>query len=499
MSILQKTTEINLKKALEKILDSEKQKFCFECGICTASCPVADLVPDHYNPRILLHSLPLVNEEILKSPELWLCAWCYRCYRRCPQNLNLPEIFQAVRRLAVEAGYLEGFYKALSILEENIPLLVSTNHVCFHPERVIKNKQIVKNAIQYASLTDELEKKKQRYFAPKCPKKVGIIGSGPAGLSAAKDLAKKGHSVTIFEASSLPGGMLRRCIPEFRLPRVAIDFDINRIREYGIEIKLNMAIGKNLEFKKLIKEFDALFIATGSHDERILKIQGDELEGVVYALDFLEKANSEKAKVTDNVVIIGGGNVAIDSARTALRLGAKNVSVLYRRSEEEMPASPWEIKEAKQEGIKIDFLVSPNRIIGKKGKVTSIECLRMDLGDVDDTGRKRPFPIKNSEFEKEAGTVIIAIGQSPSTVFLPKSVEITKKSTVSVDPFSLETSSCGIFAGGDAICGSASIMEAITAGKQAAKSIDNFLKNNPEKSEKNFEEVSEYGKLRIRI
>jgi len=496
---MQKIKEISLEKALKKILDFKKLKLCFECGICTASCPIAELFPEHYNPRILLHNLPLGEKNILESPGLWLCAWCYRCYRRCPQNINLPEIFLSVRKLAVEAGYLEGFYNALRILEEKIPLLVSTSHVCFHPERVIKNKQIVKNSIQYASLTDEYVKKKKRYSASTPQKNIAIIGSGPAGLSAAKDLAKKGYSVTIFEACSSPGGMLRKCIPEYRLPRRSIDFDIDRLREKGIEIKTNMVIGKNLDFKKLTKDFDAIFIASGSHNERPLKIQGNELEGVIYALDFLEKANSEKAKVSDKVAVIGGGNVAIDSARTALRLGAKDVTILYRRSEEEMPANLWEIKEAKEEGINIEFLVAPNRVIGKKGKAIGIECIRINLGEIDDSGRKRPVPIRDSEFVKEAGTIIIAIGQSPSTVFLPKTVEITKKRTISVDPISLETSSCGIFAGGDVTFGSASIMEAIAAGKQAAKSIDSYLKNDPKKSDRNFEEVSAYAKFRIQI
>jgi len=364
--------------------------------------------------------------------------------------------------------------------------LASTCHVCFHPERVIKNKQIIKNAIQNASLTDELIKKKKRYFTSN-QNKVAIIGSGPAGLSAAKDLAMKGYSVTIFEASASPGGMLRRCIPEYRLPRKSINFDIDRIRDYGIEVKTNMVIGKNLDFKRVSKEFDAVFIAIGSHHERILKIQGNKLDGIIYALDFLEKANSKKAKVTDKVAVIGGGNVAIDSAITALRLGAKDVVILYRRSEEDMPAGLWEIKEAKEVGIKIEVLVAPYRIIGEKGKITGIECVRMDLGKIDETGRKRPVPIKDSKFVIETETIIIAIGQFPSTVFLPKMVEISEKSTISVDPFSLKTSSCGIFAGGDAISGSASIMEAIAAGKQAANSIDNYLRNKPEKSDNTSE------------
>lgn len=469
---------LNLETVLDSILDFEKLKNCFGCGICTASCPVAKLLPEHYNPRSLLQSLPSGDEKILKSAELWLCAWCYHCYRRCPQSLNLPEIFQALRRFAVECGYMEGFYKALEIIMENLPLPVSCCYVGFHPERVISNKQLVKEAIQYAISTYEAEKWKEKPFTPAYRDKVAIIGSGPAGLSAAHDLAKKGYSVTIFEALSTPGGMLRRCIPEYRLPKKIVDFDIMCIKDLGVEIKTNMAIGGNLKVKELLEEgcYDAIFVATGAHEEQKFRIEGKELNGVFHALDFLEKANMKEIWLPNKVSIIGGGNVAVDSARTALRLGAKEATILYRRSKEEMPASPWDIKEAEEEGVKIEFLVAPKRILGENGKVTAIECMKMELGEPDATGRRRPVPIQGSEFIIKTDSVIMAIGQSPDTFFLPETVEITKQRTIATDPFTLETSSPSIFAGGDAVLGSATLMEAILAGKQAAYSIDCYLR-----------------------
>jgi len=467
----------SLEKALDRILEFEQLKYCFECGICTASCPVAELLPEHYNPRILLHSLPLADEKLLKSAELWLCAWCYRCHRRCPQDLKLPEIFQAVRRFAVESGYIEGFSKALEIIRENIPLPASCCYVCFHPERAIYNKQSVTDAIQHAILDYEAEKPKEKPLTPMYEEKVAIIGSGPAGLSAAQDLAKKGYSVTVFEASHSPGGMLRRCIPEYRLPKKILDSDIKRIKDLGVKIKTNIAIDKSLKLKKLLEQgYKAVFVATGAHEERMLGIEGEELKGVFYALDFLEKANNKEAELSDKVSIIGGGNVAVDSAGTALRLGAKEVTILYRRSKEEMPANPWEIKEAEEEGVKIEFLVAPKRILGENGKVTAIECVRMELGEPDETGRRRPVPIHGSEFVIKTGTVIMATGQFPNTGFLPEMVEVTEERTIAVDPFTLETSSPRIFAGGDAVSGSATLMEAINAGKQAAISIDLYLR-----------------------
>jgi NADPH-dependent glutamate synthase beta subunit-like oxidoreductase len=470
-------TKTNLETTLESILDFETLKYCFECGICTASCAVAELLPEHYNPRILLHSLPLADDSLLNSPELWLCAWCYRCYRRCPQDLKLPEIFHAVRRFAVESGHMEGFGKALEIIREKLPLPASCCYVCFHPERAIDNSQSVTEAIKQVILgygTETLKKP----FSSVHGEKVAVVGSGPAGLSAAHDLARMGYSVTVFEASSSPGGMLRRCIPGYRLPKRMVDSDVRRIKALGVKIKTNTAIGESLKMEQLLeKGYKAVFVATGAHEEHSLGVEGEELGGVFYALEFLEKANMKEVVLSGNVAVIGGGNVAVDSAVTASRLGAKEITILYRRSKAEMPASPWEIKEAEEAGAKIEFLVAPKRFLGEKGKVTGIECVRMELGEPDETGRGHPVPIQGSEFIIETGTVIIAIGQFPSTVFLPETVEVTEKRTIAADPFTLETGSPGIFAGGDAVSGPSNLMDAIVAGKRAAVSIDLYLRD----------------------
>jgi NADPH-dependent glutamate synthase beta subunit-like oxidoreductase len=470
------THTLNLDEPLRHILDFEKLKYCFECGICTASCPVAELLPKHYNPRTLLHSLQFCDIKTLKSAELWLCAWCYRCYKRCPQSLCLPEIFQALRKIAVEKGYLEGFYKALKIIRENVPLPASSCYVSFHPERAIENKQLVTDAIQKDIIDYEAKKTKEETCVKVNLEKVAIIGAGPAGLSAAQELLKKGYSVTVFEASSSSGGMLKNCIPEYRLPTKIIDFEIKHLKDSGMNIKKQLVIGESLKVEELFQEYDALFVATGASKEKILGIKGEELKGVFYALDFLEKANMKKIEVPDKVTIIGGGDVAVDCARTALRRGAKEAKIIYRRSKEEMPANPWEIKEAEDEGVEINFLVSPKRIIGENDKVVAIECLKNELGEADETGRKRPVQIRDSEFKIRADSVIVAIGQFPNIAFLPETVEITDERTIAVNPFTFETTSPGIFAGGDVVIGPGSLMEALAAGKEAAFSIDRYLR-----------------------
>jgi heterodisulfide reductase subunit A len=234
----------------------------------------------------------------------------------------------------------------------------------------------------------------------------------------------------------------------------------------------------------LLQDYDAVFVATGATKERALDIEGEELTGVFYALDFLEKANLKKVNVSGKVLVIGGGDVAVDCARTALKVGAKQATILYRRSKEEMPANLWEVNEAEKEGVKIEFLVAPKRIIGKKGRVAGIECVKNELSELDDSGRRRPVAIADSEFEIDANYIIIAIGQYPNTVFLPESVDVTKNHTVAINPFTLETTSPCVFAGGDAANGPATLMEAILAGKQAAITIDNYLQSLSLKSSK---------------
>lgn len=462
---------------LKQLLDIEKLKYCFECGKCTASCPMVELFPKNYNPRVLLERIFLNPEKVLSYEELWLCAWCYRCYRRCPQGLKVPEIFLALRKIAIEEGYLHGFEKALNLIKEEIPFPATFCWVCLHPERAKIDKKTVANFLQGVSINYEHERKTPTKTRKD---KVAVVGSGPAGLTAAHELVKKGYSITVFESFPEPGGMLRKCIPEYRLPKGLLDTEIQHLENFGVEFRTDTTIGKNLTINDLLQEgYKAVFVATGAHESRKLRVKGEDLDGVIYALDFLKEVNLGKCvKLEGKVVVVGGGNTAMDAARTAHRLGAKEVHILYRRSKEEMPANPLKIKETEEEeGVKFQFLVAPKQILGKNGHLTSIGCVRMELGKPDESGRRRPIPVEGSEFLVELDTLILAIGETPNLSFLPKEVEITEENTIGVEPFTMETTREGVFAGGDVVSGPATVVEAIVAGKRAAESIDRYIKS----------------------
>jgi len=462
---------------LQAVINSEKLRYCFECGKCTAACPMVELFPESYNPRILLHNISLNPEKIMSDKELWLCAWCYRCAKRCPQGLAIPEIFLMARQTAKEQGFLEGFQKAMETIKDEIAFPATFCWVCFHPERTRIDKTTITKILK-----PYLASRKKSPQSKICKEKVAIIGSGPAGLTAAYELAKEGYPVTVFESYSQPGGMLRTCIPTYRLPREVLDADINGLKQLGVEIKTNTKIGEDTRLDSLFKQgYKAVFIATGAHKTRKLNVEGEDCKGVYDALDFLNEANCGKTMKLGKAAVIGGGNTAIDAARTAVHNGAREVTVLYRRSRDEMPASPVEIKEAEEEGVKFQFLVAPKKILGKGKHATGIECVRMELGEPDETGRRRPMPIANSEFTVDLDTVILAIGESPDLSFLPKDVETTKESTIVVDPMTMETSKKGMFAGGDCTSGPATVVEAIVAGKKAVKSIQNYLKTSKPK------------------
>jgi len=434
---------------------------------------MAEMLGD-YNPRALLEQVFLNPESILDSDELWLCGWCYRCQKRCPQGLKLPEVFLSLRSIAVERGQVKSLDKALEKIVKNVPLPLVTTLVCFHPERAgLKTEKVLKQIEQIRE--DMLKTRKP----PKMGQKVCVIGSGPAGLTVAYELSRKGYPVTIFESLPEVGGMLRKCIPEYRLPRKVLSEELKFIEELGVEVKTNIEVGKDLSLEDLKKEgFEAFFIGSGAHKSQRLKVEGCELEGVVDALDFLWSANcGKKTNVGKNVVVIGGGNVAMDAARTAKCGGAELVTVMYRRSRDEMPANPWEVKEAEEEGIKFEFLVSPKKIQGEKGKVTGLECLRMRLDEPDESGRRKAVPVDGSDFKRDTDMVVLAIGESPNLTFLPKHFELNGDGTVWVNPVTMETSVPGFYAGGDAVTGPASVIEAIRDGKRAAESIDVHLRS----------------------
>jgi heterodisulfide reductase subunit A len=439
---------------------------------------MAEMLGDHYNPRELLEKIFLSPEDVLDSDELWFCAWCYQCQKHCPQGLNLPEIFLSMRSVATKYGYKQPFEKALQKIVKNVPLPLVTTLVCFHPERAgLNNKKVLETIEQ---IRRKWVKTKKGEKATKASAgKTAIIGSGPAGLTVAYELSRKGHPVTVFETLPELGGMLRKGIPEYRLSKQVLAKEIRFIKDIGVEAKTGVEIGKDLCFDGLKKEgYRAIFIGVGAHKSQNLKVEGQDLEGVVHALDFLWDSNfGKKTKIGKNVVVIGGGNVAVDAARTALCLGASEATILYRRSKEEMPANLWEAKEAEGQGVKIEFLVSPKKILGEKGKVCAIECIRTQLGEPDETGRRKAVPIEGSEFKREADMVILAIGEAPDLRFLPKDVDLNEDGTVCVNPVTMETSLQGVFAGGDAVTGPASVIEAIRDGKRAAVSIENYLKS----------------------
>jgi NADH-quinone oxidoreductase subunit F len=465
-----------LKDLLEHLLDAEKLKYCFECGICTSSCPMVELFPDHYNPRILIEKMLLKPNEALEDEALWLCAWCYECTKHCPQKVKLPEVFLSLRKIAKEKGDLKGFERAMETIRGEIPFPASFGLVCLHPERV-------DSALTPPSASPSHRKKTKTQEHASKPDKIAVVGAGPAGLTVATELTRKGYHVTVFESSSSPGGMLKQCIPEHRLPKAVLDAEIEHIRQIGVDIITDSQLGKNLTLDGLKRDgYGAIFISTGAHKSRKLGAEGEDLQGVVQALDFLRGMNAGKTvHVGERVAVIGGGNVAIDVARTSLRLGAKEAHILYRRSKDEMPANPFEIKEAEEDGVKIQFLVGPKKIIGKDGKVTAVECVRMILGEPDETGRRSPKPVEGSEFTLPFDTVVLAIGESPSTEFLPKEVELGEGKVIIVDPLTMETSVPGVFAGGDCVSGPATVVEAVVHGKRAAAHVEEYLHKNASK------------------
>lgn len=450
---------------------------CHECGTCTSGCPVAELIPEHYNPRTMLALILMNLEEALVESGVWLCAWCYRCYDRCPEGIKLPEIFLLVRNLALERGYLQGFREAMKIVSEKIPLPTICIRACFHPERSRLDGPLINDAIMklVTKYEREVTYEKVRVEPKIHRKKAAIIGSGPSGLTAAYDLVRKGHQVAIFESLPKLGGMLRVGLPQYRLPEHVLDAEIERLKNMGVGVRTGVLLGKDLTIDQLRNEYDAVLIATGAHRSMTLRVDGEELRGVIHGIEFLREVNlGGKTELGKKVVVVGGGNVAVDAARTAIRLGA-SVSILYRRSREEMPANPWEIEHAIREGVKIHFLVAPKTIQSHNGRVAAIECIRMVLGEPDETGRRRPIPVEGSEFAVEVDTVITAIGQIPDTSYLPEETRLYTRGTIVTDLETMETSSAGIFASGDVVLGPATIIEAVVHGKRAAVAMDNYL------------------------
>jgi NADPH-dependent glutamate synthase beta subunit-like oxidoreductase len=313
-------------------------------------------------------------------------------------------------------------------------------------------------------------------------KKVAIVGAGPAGLSAAYYLARLGYSPVIFETLPVPGGMTHVGIPEYRLPRHVIGRETELIQQEGVEIRYNTRLGRDIEFADLEAQgFEATFVAVGAHLGRPLGIPGEDLPGSMDAIDFLRRvALGEKVEIGDRVLVLGGGNSAMDAARTSIRLGAKQVRVVYRRGRNEMPANPWEIEEAEEEGVEFLYLAAPVECRGDEG-VQGLVCQQMELGEPDESGRRRPVPSDMAPFVLEADSIIAAVGQKPdfSPLASDESIRFNRYGYLEIDPHTLMTSRPGVFVGGDAVSGGGTIIEAVNAGKVAAKYIDKYLRGVP--------------------
>ena len=392
------------------------------------------------------------------------------CQNACPAGVDVPRY----TRLINEGKPGE----AVAVIREKVPFPAVLGYVCLHfceakcRRGEVDDPLAIKMLKRYAADHDNGFWKKNARIQSPTGKKVAVIGSGPAGLTAAYYLARKGHEVTVLEAAPVSGGMLRLGIPEFRLPRNILDKEIDEIKELGVKILVNQRMDSLDSLFQ--KGYDAVFAGIGAYRSRDMGIEGENAAGVTNGIEFLRDVNLGITKeISGRVLVVGGGNAAIDASRTALRLGASEVSIAYRRTQGAMPASPEEVREALEEGVKINFLVTPVSITRVNGRL-KVEFVRMQLGDTDDSGRQQPVPVKGSEFIEEYDIIIKNIGDLPA-VPAGYGLSVSRNGAIKVDPDTLATSREGVFAGGDAVTGPASVIEAVAAGRQAAAAIDRYL------------------------
>ncbi len=420
------------------------------------------------------------------------CLQCKKpsCIEGCPVQVDIPGF---IRHIA-EGNFLE----AMKVMKQTNVLPAICGRVC--PQETQCEGACVLGRKMEPVAIGNLERFIADWEAtqPECVmceiqpatgKKVAVIGSGPAGLTLAGDMRKLGHEVTIFEALHKPGGVLMYGIPEFRLPKAIVEREVNFVRSMGVRLELNYVVGKLRTVDELLEEFDAVFIGTGAGLPLFMNIPGENFLGVYSANEYLTRSNLMKAYLFPkydtpivkgkNVAVIGGGNVAMDAARTALRLGAERSILIYRRSRNEMPARAAEIHHAEEEGVEFQLLTNPVRYIAdENGWVREVECIRMELGEPDASGRRRPVPVPKSEFCIPVDTVVIAIGNSPNPL-IPQTtpgLEVSKRGAVVVDPATGRTSKRGVFAGGDIVTGAATVILAMGAGRIAARSMDEYLR-----------------------
>jgi NADPH-dependent glutamate synthase beta subunit-like oxidoreductase len=444
---------------------------CQSCHVCVRGCP-AERIPEYRQEGDTLRGRLYGSKLRAGAPREKSAL--PPCQESCP-------IHQDTR------GYVgliaKGkFREALELIREVNPLPAVCGFICHHLcEGVCLRTEVdqpvpIRLLKRFVAEYEGGKKEARRRTARSRREKIMVVGSGPAGLAAANDLRLLGYEVTVFEALPVLGGMLAVGIPEFRLPRKVLQTDIDGIRDLGVEMETRHRIffdKKQESFRRL--GFQAAFLSTGAHRSVSLHVPGERLEGVLSGVEFLREINLGRTiKIGKKVAVIGGGNVALDVARSAIRMGAETVGIYYRRTRNEMPAIPEEVEETTREGVEIRFLASPVRLVGHGKKVTGIELIRMELAKADETGRPAPVPIHGSEYRVRAETVISAVGQKVDPRGL-KGFDRNKDGTIRIDPKTGATSMEGVFAGGDMVSGPGWAIDAIAAGKKAAESIDRYL------------------------
>lgn len=425
------------------------------------------------------------------------CLQCKKptCREGCPIGNNIPQFIAQLRNRQFEEGYWT--------IRQTSSLPAVCSRVCPHEFQCegacIRGKKGEPVAIGMLErfLVDWMVKNNKNIASP-CAlpknKKVAVVGSGPAGMTAAYHLAHEGYHCTIFESLPVFGGMLAVGIPSYRLPRDIINAEFDALKNCGVTVRNNVVIGRDITLNQLkeTEGFDAIFIGVGAHVSRKLGIEGEEMDGVYHGVDYLRRVClGEKVNIGKRVVVVGGGNVAIDVARTALRTGSDDVFILYRRTKKEMPASMAEIHHLEEEGVHVEYLAAPLRLHGENGQLCRVECQRMQLGECDASGRCRPVVVEGSEFFIEADAIIAAISQDVDhTADSGTDFELTRWRTYIVDPITLQTSVPWIFSGGDAVLGPQTAAKAVYQGKVAAESIKRYLEGSDLKANREVRDVS---------
>ncbi len=460
----------------------------YEKNMSMTKVPMPEQEPDVRNKNF--SEVALGYTEEMAKEEARRCLQCKNplCMQGCPVNVPIPGFIERVAE-----GDFEGAYNIITS-ENALPAICG--RVCPQENqcegkcvRGIKGEPVSIGRLErFVADHHMAHADKTAFEIAKNGKKVAVVGCGPAGITCAGDLAKKGYEVTIFEALHKAGGVLSYGIPEFRLPKDLVAREIATVEGLGVKIETNVIVGRSITIDELMEDgYQAVFVGSGAGLPRFLNIPGENLLGVYSANEFLTRVNLMKAykfpetptpvKVGKNVAVVGAGNVAMDAARTAKRLGAENVYIVYRRSEEELPARAEEVHHAKEEGIIFKLLNNPCAIHGEDGKVKSMEVIKQELGEPDASGRRSPKPVEGSNYEIEVDTVVIAIGQSPNPLIRQTTpgLDTQKWGGIIVDEDTMKTSKDGVYAGGDTVTGAATVILAMGAGKKAAKAIDEAL------------------------